>query len=77
MYRLHKWLGIAPGGFHPALVVGEDAKWMVGWENWLEKPARPDQMLMRRSGTIEGWLRSQRGLAGQIGEWVFYVAVGC
>lgn len=73
MYRLHKWLGIS------ALVVSilhwwwaKGTKWMVGW-GWLEKPARKpnaDETL----GTIEGWLRSQRGLAETIGEWVFYVA---
>lgn len=72
MYRLHKWLGIS------ALVVSvlhwwwaKGTKWMVGW-GWLEKPARKpnaDEML----GAIEGWLRSQRGLAESVGEWVFYV----
>ena len=72
MYRLHKWLGIS------ALVVSvlhwwwaKGTKWMVGW-GWLEKPARKpnaDETL----GAIEGWLRSQRGLAESVGEWVFYV----
>ncbi|BAE52139.1 ferredoxin reductase family protein [Paramagnetospirillum magneticum] len=74
IYRLHKWLGIS------ALAVSilhwwwaKGTKWMVGW-GWLEKPARKpnvDQTL----GAIEGWLRSQRGLAESIGEWVFYAAV--
>ena len=74
MYRLHKWLGIS------ALVISvlhwwwaKGTKWMVGW-GWLEKPARKpnsDETL----GAIEGWLRSQRGLAESVGEWVFYVAV--
>ncbi len=73
MYRLHKWLGIS------GLVVSilhwwwaKGTKWMVGW-GWLEKPARKpnaDQTL----GLIEGWLRSQRGLAESIGEWAFYGA---
>jgi len=74
IYRLHKWLGIS------ALVVSilhwwwaKGTKWMVGW-GWLEKPARKsnaDQTL----GLIEGWLRSQRGLAESIGEWAFYAAL--
>jgi len=73
MYRLHKWLGIG------ALVISilhwwwaKGTKWMVGW-GWLEKPAkkpRPEETL----GMIEGWLRSQRGFAESVGEWVFYVA---
>ncbi|MDO9482748.1 MAG: ferric reductase-like transmembrane domain-containing protein [Hydrogenophaga sp.] len=73
MYRLHKWLGVS------ALVaavlhwwVAKGTKWMVGW-GWLERPVRqprPEETL----GAVEGWLRSQRGLAESIGEWVFYVA---
>ena len=74
MYRLHKWLGIS------ALVVSvlhwwwaKGTKWMVGW-GWLERPVRaprPEETL----GAVEGWLRSQRGLAESIGEWAFYAAV--
>jgi predicted ferric reductase len=74
MYRLHKWLGIT------ALVVGllhwwwaKGTKWMVGW-GWLTRPERrpeSDQVY----GTIEGWLRSQRGFAEFIGEWAFYAVV--
>src|SRR5574340_97024 len=74
MYRLHKWLGIT------ALIVGllhwwwaKGTKWMVGW-GWLAKPARKppsDETL----GTIEGWLRGQRGVAEFLGEWTFYAAV--
>jgi predicted ferric reductase len=74
MYRLHKWLGIA------ALVVaivhwwwGKGTKWMVGW-GWLEKPARKP-VAGETLGTIEGWLRSQRGFAESVGEWAFYAAV--
>ncbi len=71
MYRLHKWLGIT------ALVAAilhwwwaTGSKWMVGW-GWLEKPARGprgEQAL----GLVEGWFRSQRGLAESVGEWAFY-----
>ena len=74
MYRLHKWLGIT------ALVVsvlhwwwGQGTKWMVGW-GWLERRGRgagPDAAPL---DTIEGWLRSQRGLAESVGEWAFYAA---
>lgn len=74
MYRLHKWLGIT------ALVAGllhwwwaKGTKWMVGW-GWLTRPERRhggDQVF----GPIEGWLRSQRGLAEFVGEWAFYAAV--
>ena len=74
MYRLHKWLGIA------ALVVSvvhwwwaQGTKWMVGW-GWLEKPARGARAA-EQLGSIEAWLRSQRGLAESVGEWAFYAAV--
>lgn len=73
MYRLHKWLGIA------ALVasvahwwLAQGTKWMVGW-GWLERPVRkraPGEVI----GGIEGWLRSQRGWAESVGEWMFYAA---
>lgn len=73
IYRLHKWLGIA------ALAVavvhwwwGRGTKWMVGW-GWLEKPARKP-MAGETLGTVEGWLRSQRGFAESVGEWAFYAA---
>lgn len=71
MYRLHKWLGIS------ALIVSilhwwmaKGTKWMVGW-GWLEKPARKPRA-EETLGMIEAWLRSQRGLAESVGEWVFY-----
>ncbi len=74
MYRLHKWLGIA------ALVVAilhwwwaQGTKWMVGW-GWLERPARKPGT-GQTLGALEGWLRSQRGLAESVGEWAFYAAV--
>jgi predicted ferric reductase len=71
MYRLHKWLGIT------ALIVAtlhwwwaKGSKWMVGW-GWLDKPERrpPNEQML---STLEEWLRSQRGLAELLGEWVFY-----
>lgn len=74
MYRLHKWLGVT------ALVVaiihwwwGQGSKWMVGW-GWLERPQRrpPSGETL---GSIEGWLRGQRGFAESVGEWAFYAAV--
>ena len=74
MYRLHKWLGIS------ALVFGllhwwwaKGTKWMVGW-GWLERPGRrggaPADL-----GAVEAWLRGQRGLAENLGEWAFYAAL--
>lgn len=73
MYRLHKWLGIG------ALVVGtvhwwwaQGTKWMVGW-GWLDRPVRKPSS-GETLGVIEGWLRSQRGLAESVGEWAFYAA---
>lgn len=76
-YRLHKWLGLG------ALVLSiahwlwaKGPKWMVGW-GWLERPVR------KAGGTAAGsepsavvaFLRSQRGLAEELGEWAFYAAV--
>jgi len=76
MYRLHKWLGIT------ALVVAivhwwwaTGTKWMVGW-GWLERPVRSRPAGGGEAlGTVEAWLRSQRGLAESVGEWAFYAAV--
>mgnify|MGYP001550554516 CR=1 FL=1 len=75
MYRLHKWLGIA------ALVAGvghwwfaKGTKWMVGW-GWLQRPVRGAQGQGPVLGSVEQWLRDQRGLAEGIGEWSFYAAV--
>ncbi|TXH93198.1 MAG: ferric reductase [Rheinheimera sp.] len=74
MYRLHKWLGIA------ALLIGimhwwwaKGTKWMVGW-GWLERPERK-QGAGETFSAVEGWLRSQRGLAESVGEWAFYAVV--
>ena len=71
MYRLHKWLGIS------ALAVAvvhwwwaQGTKWMVGW-GWLTRPGRR-QGAGQGLGMMEGWLRSQRGLAETVGEWAFY-----
>lgn len=74
MYRLHKWLGIFTlivSIFHWWFAQG--TKWMVGW-GWLTRPERrraQDAVI----GGIEGWLRAQRGLAENVGEWAFYAAV--
>lgn len=71
-YRLHKWLGIA------ALVLSvlhwswaQIPKWLVGY-GWLERPERHAATL--QSGLL-GWLHEQRGLAENIGEWAFYLAL--
>ncbi|CAH1674069.1 Ferric reductase [Hyphomicrobiales bacterium] len=74
MYRLHKWLGIV--GLIAAIIHwwwAQGTKWMVNW-GWLTRPARgagsPPAF-----GPIESLLRSQRGLAEDLGEWAFYAAV--
>jgi len=74
MYRLHKWLGII--GLVFAITHwwwAKGTKWMVGW-GWLPRPAR-GQGRQQSLGLIEGWLRSQRGLAESLVDWVFYAAV--
>ena len=78
MYRLHKWLGVT------ALVVSvlhwwwaQGTQWMVGW-GWLVRPARPARgpgADPSQLGAVEGWLRSQRGLAESVGEWAFYAVL--
>lgn len=72
MYRLHKWLGIL------ALVAGtlhwwfaQGTKWMVEW-GWLVRPQRPPRGAPPPG--LEGFFRSLRGLAGDLGEWAFYAA---
>ncbi|SHF23487.1 Predicted ferric reductase [Modicisalibacter ilicicola DSM 19980] len=72
MYRLHKWLGIA--GLLFAVTHwwwAQGTKWMVGW-GWLDRPVRGAGAEQALPG-FEQWLRSQRGLAETLGEWVFYV----
>lgn len=71
MYRLHKWLGIT-GLLFSVLHWwwAKGTKWMVGW-GWLDRPQRkpPSGEMLSQ---FETWLRSQRGLAESLGEWVFY-----
>ena len=74
MYRLHKWLGIT------ALVtsiahwwLGQGTKWMTQW-GWIVRPPRGPRPNPADLGLIEGWLRTQRGLAESLGEWAFYLA---
>jgi predicted ferric reductase len=74
LYRLHKWLGIT------ALVAStahwwfaKGTKWLVGW-GWLIRPPRGPRPDPSTLGPIEGFLRSQRGLAETMGEWAFYAA---
>ncbi|MEO8120107.1 MAG: ferric reductase-like transmembrane domain-containing protein [Rhodoferax sp.] len=74
MYRLHKWLGITAlvaAIIHWWWVTG--SKWMVGW-GWLTRPERKPPT-GQSLGTIEAWLRGQRGTAEFLGEWAFYAAV--
>lgn len=72
-YRLHKWLGVT------ALVIAiihwlwaKGPKWMVGW-GWLTRPARTPAA--EQTAPLLRFFQSQRGLAEEIGEWAFYVAV--
>lgn len=73
MYRLHKWLGIT--GLVISLVhwlAAQAPKWLVA-AGWLTRPKRvppPESPL-----AIVNFLRSQRGLAEQVGEIAFYAAV--
>ncbi|TCL28123.1 putative ferric reductase [Azotobacter chroococcum] len=46
---------------------------MVGW-GWLERPVRKAAG-GEELGALLGFLRSQRGLAEELGEWAFYAAV--
>ena len=72
-YRLHKWLGI--GGLVISVahwLFANGPKWLVQ-AGLLERPRRgprvvPDEPLL-------AWLQSQRGLAEDLGEKAFYVAV--
>ncbi len=77
-YRLHKWLGIT------ALVLSvahwlliKAPKWLIGW-GWMEKPVRKAATASGPSEPIPAFfqfLRSQRGLAEDLGEWAFYAVV--
>ena len=75
MYRLHKWLGITAlvtGLMHWWL--GQGTKWMTQW-GWLIRPARGPRPNPGDLGWVEGWLRSQRGVAESVAEWAFYLAL--
>ena len=68
IYRLHKWLGIT------ALLAsllhwwwGQGTKWMTQW-GWLARPPRGARPNPADLGLVEGWLRTQRGLAESVGE---------
>ncbi len=72
MYRLHKWLGItvlATSALH--WWWGQGTKWMVQW-GWIDRPARGHRQAFADLGPVEGWLRSQRGFAENLGELAFY-----
>lgn len=73
MYRLHKWLGI--GGLVFATLhwwLAQGTKWMVAW-GWLERPQKRQRGSLDLTD-LEQWVRQQKGLAEDIGEWAFY---GC
>ncbi len=73
MYRLHKWLGI--GGLVLAIVHwlwSQGPKWAVGL-GWLARPERGARPVP--ANMAEEVLRSWRGVAEDVGEWVFYAAV--
>lgn len=76
-YRLHKWFGIT------ALIASlthfwftKGTKWMVGW-GWLERPNRPKRGVTELTDgfDLEHWLGSFRGIAEDVGEWAFYIAL--
>jgi predicted ferric reductase len=72
-YRLHKWLGVT--GLVMAIIHWlwtQVPKWMVGW-GWLTRPVR--KPAAEQTAAIFNYFQSQRGLAEQIGEWAFYLAV--
>lgn len=75
IYRLHKWLGIT------ALVgsvlhwwLGQGTKWMTQW-GWLTRHPKGPRPNPADLGLVEGWLRTQRGIAESVGEWAFYIAL--
>lgn len=73
MYRLHKWLGIS--GLVIAILhwlFSQGPKWLVQ-AGLLERPARGPRPV--QTDPILAFLQSQRGLAEDLGEKAFYVAV--
>lgn len=75
MYRLHKWLGIAGLVFAVVHWLWTQApKWLVQ-AGLIEAPVRAARKPAEQASTLVGFLQSQRGLAEQVGEWAFYIAV--
>lgn len=75
-YRLHKWLGIAAlvmAVLH--FLMAHGTKWLVqlGWLT-RHRGGRP-QRAADQPMDFEHWLGSFRGIAENVGEWVFYVVV--
>ncbi|OGB73118.1 MAG: ferric reductase [Burkholderiales bacterium RIFOXYC12_FULL_65_23] len=73
MYRLHKWLGIA--GLVLAILhwlISQGPKWLIG-AGLLERPVRGPRPLL--TDPVLAFLQSQRGLAEDLGEKAFYLAV--
>ena len=71
MYRLHKWLGMTSFiVFTLHWWLAQGTRWMVDW-GWLVRPERRPKMEVLR-GPIEALFNSQRGLAKDVGQYVFY-----
>ena len=73
MYRLHKWLGIS--GLVIAILhwlFSQGPKWLVK-AGLLERPARGPRPV--QTDPVLAFLQSQRGLAEDLGEKAFYLAV--
>lgn len=73
MYRLHKWLGIAAGVLSVLhWLAAKGPKWLVQ-AGLLERPARGPRPV--ETDALLRFLAEQRGLAEEIGEKAFYVAL--
>lgn len=73
MYRLHKWLGIS--GLVLSILhwlCSQGPKWLIK-AGWLERPARGPRPV--QTDPILAFLQGQRGLAEDLGEKAFYVAL--
>jgi predicted ferric reductase len=75
MYRLHKWLGISGLSFSILhWLIANGPKWLVA-AGWLVRPERGRGAASAQSGGVVQFLRDQRGLAEDLGEWAFYLAI--
>ena len=73
MYRLHKWLGIAGLVFSILhWLCSQTPKWLTQ-AGLLQRPQRGPHPV--QTDPVLQFLQSQRGLAEQMGEYAFYIAV--